>query len=451
MLPRASHRRTPQVSPAQLVLAGFAVVIAAGAGLLSLPGAVADGQHVSFLDALFTATSAVCVTGLVVVDTGSVYSLAGQLIILLLIQVGGLGIVTAASIYWLVLGRRIGLRERVVMKEALSLETVGGVVRMVRAILLATLAIEGAGALLLAAGLWRYFPPGKAMYYGAWHAVSAFCNAGFDLFGPEFYPYCSIIPFQHDWVVVLTIGVLIVLGGLGFPVLLELWRTRRWSGLSLHARLVLLTSALLLALGTVLFLLLEWQGVLRAMEPPDALLNSFFLSLTPRTAGYTTLDIGRLAPSSLLLLMGLMFVGASPVSTGGGVKTVALALLALAVYSRVKGRGEVEAFGRRIGTHNVYHALTVTAIAGTAVMACIMLLTVVSGLDPLKLMFEAFSAFGTVGLSTGITPRLNTPAKFIIIFLMFFGRVGPITVAFSLLRRERRQPVRYAEGNVIIG
>jgi len=440
-----------KLSPAKLVVLGFAAVIFVGSVLLTLPAAVAGARDNSYVDALFTATSAVCVTGLVVVDTGTFYSRFGQVIILLLIQVGGLGIVTVASIYAFLLRKRIGLRERLVMKEALNVESLGGIVRLVRAILLMTFLIEGVGALLLTLTLWNYFGFGKALYYGVFHAVSAFCNAGFDLFGREFYQYCSLIPFRHDWRVLGIIGSMILLGGLGFPVLVDLRRQRRFKTLSLHSKVVLITTGLLIILGCFLFWGIERDGVLQGTGVFKSMVNSLFMSITPRTAGYTSVDVAKLEPSTLLVLTVLMFIGASPVSTGGGIKTATMAVLVMAVYSRLRGRFDTEAFGRRIDSEIVYRALTVAVLSALLVGIGIIVLSLVCQVDIMKLIFEAVSAFGTVGLSTGITPQLNTGSKVILIVLMFAGRLGPLTLAFSLLQQERKETARYPRGNVIIG
>lgn len=445
------RRGERRIAPAKLISFGFALVIFIGSVLLSLPVAVAGGGYNRYIDALFTATSAVCVTGLVVVDTGTFYSLFGQGVIISLIQIGGLGIITVASIYAFLFRRRIGLKERLVMKEALNMESLGGIVRLVKSVLLTTFVLEGIGAVLLTLTLTDYFNLGKSIYYGFFHAVSAFCNAGFDVFGPEFYPYCSVIPFQNDWRVLCIIALMITLGGLGYPVLFDIRKEKNFRCLSLHSKLVLVTSAVLVLGGTLIFLLIEHFGVMSRMGPVEAVVNSLFLSITPRTAGYTSVDIAKLAPSSILILMFLMFVGASPVSTGGGIKTVTFAVLVMAVYSRIKGKTETEAFRRRIESTSLYQALTVTMLAGGLVALAIIVLTLSSHFDTIRLMFEAFSAFGTVGLSTGITPDLNTASKVVLIILMFAGRVGPLTVAFALLEREGKDQVKYPRGNVIIG
>ena len=447
----AKSNRAWRVSPAKLVVLGFAAVILAGSLILTLPIAVAEGNTNSYIDALFTATSAVCVTGLTVVDTGTFYSEFGQVVILLLIQMGGLGIVTVASVYALLLRKRIGLKERLVMKEALNVERLGGIVRLVRAILLITLLIEGAGALLLSLTLLDYFSWGKAFYYGLFHAVSAFCNAGFDLFGREYYEYCSLIPFHNDWRVLCIMSFLILIGGLGFPVLVELHRTRSSRSLSLHSKVVLTTTATLIFFAFVTFLGIEHNGVLKGAWFSQSLVNSLFMSVTPRTAGFSTVDVGALEPSTLLVFMVLMFIGASPVSTGGGIKTATIAVLIMAIHSRLRARADTEAFGRRIDSEVVYRALTVAAFSAALVGTAIILLSLVSDIDIVKLMFEAVSAFGTVGLSTGITPELNVPSKVILICLMFFGRLGPLTLAFALMQQERKENLRYPRGNVIIG
>lgn len=440
-----------EITPAQIIVLGFAFLILAGAVLLIMPFAAQNSHYNAFIDALFISTSAVCVTGLVTVDPGTFYSVPGQVIVLVLIQVGGLGIISAATIYALISGKRIGLKERILIKESLNRDSLGGVVRMMRAIVITTLMIEGVGVLLLTVFFMPYFPAPKALWYGLFHAISAFCNAGFDIFGPEFYPYCSLIPFQHDPAILLTISLLIILGGLGFIVILKCMKEQNYQRLSVHSKLAISTTAVLLVLGTLFFLVVEHAGVFGPMNWADKLVNAFFMSTTPRTAGYAAVNIGKLLPSSLLITMFLMFVGASPGGTGGGIKTTTFAVLLMAVWARIRGHEDIHMYDRRIDHDIVYTALTLTVLASAFVFLCILILTLVDPHDTVKLMFEAFSAFGTVGLSTGITPELTSAAKLVLIVLMFFGRLGPLTIAFALLQRTKKAHMKYPRGSVIIG
>ncbi|MGE5417390.1 MAG: TrkH family potassium uptake protein [Acidobacteriota bacterium] len=447
----AKIKKHEGLSPSQFILLGFALVIIIGAILLTLPFSVRSGGFNNFIDALFTATTAVCVTGLVTVDTGTFYNSTGHAIILLLIQVGGLGIITATTFYAIIIGKRIGLKERLMIKEALNRDELGGVVRLVRGILLTTFVIEGTGAVLLFFSFLKYFPAKKAAWYGIFHSISSFCNAGIDLLGKDYYPYCSLIPLQTNKFLLLVIAFLIILGGIGFPVIIEVLNQRRFKRLSLHSKLALITSAVFLILGTVFFFFSEHGATFSKMGMGDQINNAFFLSTTPRTAGYTAVDLAKSLPATWLVLMFLMFVGASPGGTGGGIKTTTFAVLLMAVWTRMKGKEEVEAFHRRIDKDTIYRALTVLALAAAVLFICILLLTLFDAHDPIKLMFEAFSAFGTVGLTTGITPELTWGAKLVLIFLMFFGRLGPLTMAFALMEDTKKHHIKYPQGSVIIG
>ncbi|MGE5371915.1 MAG: TrkH family potassium uptake protein [Solirubrobacterales bacterium] len=442
----------PALTPAQAIVLGFAFAILGGAVALWMPFSVRSGHFNNFIDALFTSTTAVCVTGLVTVDTGSFYNNIGHAIVLFLIQIGGLGIITATTMYALISGKRIGLRERILIKESLNRESLGGVVRLVRAIVITTVIIEGTGAALLFFFLrGEGVPPLKALWWGAFHSISAFCNAGIDLFGKDYAPYCSLIPFQNNEGILLTIALLIIFGGIGFIVLLKMMQVKNWRKLSVHAKLALTATGILLALGTIFFYFTESGNTFAHMGLSERLTNAFFMSVTPRTAGYAAVDFGKVIPSSLLMIMILMFIGAAPGGTGGGIKVTTFSVLVLAVWARMRNREDIELFDRRLDKGIVYNALTVITLAGTVVIACVMLLTLVDPHDPIKLMFEAFSAFGTVGLTTGITPELTDGAKLILIFLMFFGRLGPLTMAFALMEKTKTNNIKYPKGTVMIG
>ncbi|MCL6634904.1 MAG: TrkH family potassium uptake protein [Peptococcaceae bacterium] len=412
-----------------------------------MPFALQPGARPDFLTALFTATSAVCVTGLVVVDTGTHWSLAGQIIILVLIQVGGLGFMTMATLFSILMGRRINLRERLLIKEALNQINVEGVVRLARYVLFFTFGTELLFALVLGVrwaadlGWWR------GMWFGLFHAVSAFNNAGFDLFGG----FKSLTGYAEDAVVTLSITTLIILGGIGFSVIADIYRTRKWRKLSLHSKLVLLVTAILLVAGMVLILLLEWSNTLAGLSPAGKFLAAWFQSVTPRTAGYNTLDIAALHGSTQFLLIVLMFIGASPGSTGGGIKTATFGVLSLAVLSQVAGREDAEIFGRRIPKIQIYKSLAIMFMAVALVMTIAFLLEITEEADFLKVLFETVSAFGTVGLTMGLTPELTTAGRLLIITTMFLGRLGPLTVAFALAQRRKRALIRFPEENIIVG
>ncbi len=431
------------------MVAGFASLILVGAVVLSLPVASKDGMALPFLDALFTSTSAVCVTGLVVVDTHDQFSLFGQLVILCLIQAGGLGIMTVSTLIFLVLGRRVTLRNRLLIQEAMNQLTLEGMVRLIRKVIIVTAVVEGAGAVLLATR-WSFdMSILKAVYYGVFHAVSGFCNAGFDLFGG----FRSLTGYQGDVWINLVMTSLIITGGLGFSVVSEIMAHRRGCRFSLHARVVLYTSAILIAVGTVVILLVEMDNpaTLKPLGPLGKALGAYFQAVTPRTAGFSTLSIANFRGATQLFLIVLMFIGASPGSTGGGIKTATFATLLLAVRSVVRGREDVEIFERRIPHRVVYRALAVSMISLALVIVVTMALSVVRRDGLLPVLFEATSAFGTVGLSMGMTPSLSALGRVLIILTMFAGRVGPLTVATAIAQRQHANAVRYPEERVMVG
>ena len=444
------EKRSPlaryELNPAQTIIAGFAMIILAGTAVLSMPVAAADGRPTEFLTALFTATSATCVTGLVVVDTADHWSPFGQLVILALIQIGGLGYMTVATLMAMAIGRRIGLRERLVLQEAHNLYTLGGIVRFTRTVVLLTLAIETVGAALLTLRWWPELGFPRAVYFGVFHSISAFNNAGFDLMGR----FRSLIPYLGDAAINLTLAALIIVGGLGFTVLVDLTRPRR---LTLHAKVVLSTTAALITLGTLLVLLLEYGNpeTLGRLPLREKLLAAFFQSVTPRTAGFNTLDIGRMLDPTLMLLIALMFIGASPGGTGGGIKTTTFVAPMAVILAMLRGRQDPELFRRRLPPVVVYKAVTIALIGVAFVVTMGTALAFVERVPFIRALFEVTSAFGTVGLSTGITPELGVAGRVIVMFTIFTGRVGLLTMAFALTRRQRAANFRYPEERILIG
>lgn len=438
-----------QLTPPQVLVLGFMALIIVGAILLTLPVASRSGNSVGFLTALFTATSAVCVTGLVVVDTHDAYSLFGQIVTMLLIQFGGLGIMTISTFALLVLGRRVSLKGRLLIQEAMNQLTLEGMVRLIRNVIIATVIIEGIGALLLSIRFIPLLGVAKGIYYSVYHAVSAFCNAGFDLFGG----FRSLADFVGDPLVSLTIASLIVLGGLGFSVLMDILHYRCTRRLHLHTKVVLVTTAILIALGTILILAIESDNpdTLGRLPFGSKLLAAYFQAVTPRTAGFSTVNIGALRPATIFLVILLMFIGASPGSTGGGIKTSTFAVLILAVRSVVRGRNDVDVFERRLPTGSVLRALAITMISAALVFTGAIILAVSEGKSLPEVLFETVSAFGTVGLSMGITPTLSTLGRLVIIFIMFAGRVGPLSIALALAQKQQANGVRFPEERVMLG
>lgn len=437
-----------KLTPYQILVLGFAGLILAGALLLMTPQASQAGQSLSFVNALFTATSAVCVTGLVVVDTGTYFSLFGQLVIIFLIQAGGLGIVTMATLMALLMRRRINLRERLIMQEALNHMTVSGVVRITQYIILVTLLIEFIGGSILAIRLYPEFG-NQGIYFGYWHAISSFCNAGFDLFGN----FGSMTRYVDDITVNLTISSLIILGGIGFTVIFDVWDNKRWKKLSLHTKLVLITTGFLLLFGTIVIFLLEMNNpnTLQPLSVQGKILGSYFQSVSARTAGYNTVDIGQLHDATVFFMVILMFIGASPTSTGGGIKTTTFGVIIAAVWALITGKPDAELFKRRISQALIYKAFSVILIAATLVIFVTMMMSITEKASFLQILFEVVSAFGTVGLTTGITPTLTEQGKIWIILTMFAGRVGPVTLALALALRTKKGMVQYPEGKIIIG
>ena len=446
---RGFLRRFNRLSPQQVLVIGFAALIVVGGLLLSLPVASRRGDRLPFADALFTSTSAVCVTGLVVVDTYDQFSLFGQLVIICLIQIGGLGIMTISTLVFLILGKRVTLRGRILIQEAMNQLTLEGMVRLIKKVIVVTVVVEGIGAILLALRWSGEMSFPKAEYYGLFHAVSAFCNAGFDLFGG----FKSLSMYRNDIGINLIITGLIIIGGLGFTVVTELLENPFSAKRSLHTKLVIRATLSLIAVGTVIVFLLEAKNpnTLGSLGVREKVIGSYFQAVTARTAGFSTIPSGNLRPATLFFLVILMFIGASPGSTGGGIKTTTFITLFLAVLSVIKGRDDVEIYERRIPKRLVDRTLAVSMISLTMVVAITMVLSSVQKFEFLEVLFETVSAFGTVGLSTGITPHLALPGKILIMLTMFSGRLGPLTVAAAIAQKQHIVQVRYPEEKIMVG
>ncbi len=442
------------LTPARMFVLSFAVAIMLGTVLLWLPYSAAHNP-LRFIDALFTSTSAVCVTGLTVLDIGKDLSFFGQIVTMILFQVGGLGIITFSIILFALMGRGISFRGREVTQSLFMYSPRKDFNLIIKKVLLYTLIIESAGALILFFRFALEFSPGQALYHAVYHAVSAFNNCGYSLF-PD-----SLMRYQEDVVVNVIMALLIISGGIGFLVQQEVvaWLRDRRNKLSLHTTIVLITTAALVLGGAILFYLLEAGNVLQGASLKTALLTSFFQSVTARTAGFNTVDIRMLTNSSILILLVLMFIGASPGSTGGGVKTTSFALLVLLVGNRIRGNENVNVANRTIPKELVERTISIifsAAILIGIVTAVLLFFSNSSGL-PLALrhefieyVFETFSAFGTVGLSMGATQKLNDIQKYAIIVMMFIGRVGPLTMAFAWYSSRKRK-LTYAEESVMVG
>ena len=444
--------KSERVSPARVIIFGFLALILLGTALLMLPVSTRERVGASFFDALFTATSATCVTGLVVHDTATYWSGFGQAVILFLIQVGGMGVVTMAVAIFIFSGKRIGLKQRWVMQESISAPQVGGIVRQTRVILKTAFAIEGVGALILAVHFCPEFGPGRGLWYAVFHSISAFCNAGFDLMGTQA-PFSSLTGYTGDVAVNATVMLLIVVGGLGFLTWQDVSAHRfRFKEYRLQSKLILVTTAGLLLFGFLFFLLYEfrlpqWDN----LPPSEKFLAAMFQSVTPRTAGFNTVDLARMSEPSKLLTILLMLTGGSPGSTAGGFKTTTFAVLMLSAIAVFRKRPSAQCFGRRVQDGALQSACAIFLLylllflAGGIVICCI---------DQVPLMdalFEAASAIGTVGLSLGSTARFSLPCRMILVFLMYFGRVGGLTMIYAFTAGSRAISSQFPQEQVTVG
>ena len=449
----AVRQRLRKMRPPQIIALVFMGIILLGSGLLCLPAASRSGQATDFLTSLFTATSATCVTGLIRVDTGSYWSGFGQTVILVMIQIGGLGFMTIASIFFFALRRKIGLRQRLVLAQALSFDQISGVVGLVRNVLRGTLAVEGAGALILALRFWPEFGAARALWYGVFHSVSAFCNAGFDVLG-DLASGGSLCGYVDDPVVNLTIMALITIGGLGFAVWGDVRKNRRFSRMSVYTRLVLSISCGLIVGGAALIALLEWHNpdTIGKLSTSGKLLASAFQSVTLRTAGFASFDQNALRDVTKAVCDVLMFVGGSSGSTAGGVKTVTVGVVVLAAIGTARGRTHVTAFKRSISQSAVSNAM---AIALLVLFLSFLGAGAISALDGVSFdnaVYETISALCTVGLTTGITPGLGPASCLILIVFMFFGRVGIMTISVGfMMANPAEERIEYAQARVMIG
>ncbi len=423
--------------PARIIAVGFALLILCGAALLLLPFATHPGVRIAPLDALFTATSAVCVTGLVVVDTADTFSLFGQIVIAVLIQIGGLGVASIGMGLALVTGRRISLKGRSLVREALNVESLDGMVRLVRAVMLMTLICEGAGAVLSFPAFASDHMPLQAVWLSIFHSIASFNNAGFDVLGGG----TNLIPYRDNVLLNIVTDALVIVGGIGFLVILDVGRCRgRFRKMTFHTKVVLTTTAALLVGGTVLLQLTDHLGWMAA----------FFQSMTARTAGFSTVDFGTLSNAGLLVIMVLMFVGASPGSTGGGIKTTTFFVLMQQVRVLFSKR-RLGAFHRRLPDGSLAKAATIMlmgliVVSGGTFALCIL----EPQTDFVRLLFEQMSAYSTAGLSTGITAGLCAGSRWVLIFTMFIGRVGAVTL-LSLWVERPEPSARYTEENITIG
>ena len=440
------------MSYTQIIALGYFLMVLAGALLLMLPFAARSGERTDFLTALFTATTSTCVTGLVVADTATHWSLFGQLVILLLIQVGGMGFITMGVVFAMLLKKKITLSVRELVQESMNANQVGGMVRLVRQVFLGTMLIEGAGALLLSIRFIPQFGVKKGIYYSIFHAISAFCNAGIDLMGTVSGPYSSLTDYAADPLVSLVICALIIIGGIGFFVWGDVRKHKlHWKKYALHTKLALSMTFLLLFGGTLLFYLLEQKNTLEHMNMGEGMLAAFFDAVTARTAGFNTTDTAALSSSSKLLTILLMLIGGSPGSAAGGIKTVTVMVLAVYVWSNLRSEKGCNVFGRRLLDDDIKKASNVLIISLMLAMTAALVRSAIETLPMEDIMFEVFSAIGTVGMTTGITRSLSTASRLILILLMYCGRIGSMSFALSFTERKGVAPIQLPSEKVMIG
>ncbi len=446
-----TNKKIKRFSQTRFIVLGFIIIILIGTLLLMTPLASKDNSMTSFMDCIFTAVSTTCVTGLAAVDTYSHWSFFGQVIILCLIQIGGLGFITIGVFFSVLLRRRIGLKTRGMMQESVNTLQIGGVVKLTKKIIKGTFIIEEIAALILGIRFSFDFGFVKGMWYGIFHSISAFCNAGFDLMG-IYEPYTSLVPYVYDPIVNIVIMLLITIGGIGFIVWDDVSVNKfKFKKYSLHTKVVLLTSAILTFGGAILFFVTEYNNTMKDMNLYQRIITSLFSSVTARTAGFNTIDTAALSDSSKILTMALMFIGGSPGSTAGGIKTTTLFVLLVSVWGNMTNNGNVSVFKRRF-ENEALHKSGIVAVLNMvlAVVAAFVILTI-TNLPISDVLFEVFSAIGTVGMTTGITRSLNIGSRVIIMILMFCGRVGSLSFALSFLKKKNKAPLYDPQEKISIG
>jgi trk system potassium uptake protein TrkH len=433
------------LTPAQYLVFGYFIIIMLGSILLMFPIATTDGQGLGAVDAVFTATSATCVTGLIVVNTKEAFTHFGSTVIMLLIQIGGLGIMSMSTLFAFIIGKKISLKERLIIQEDLNQYQISGMVRLVQYLLGFTFAIEGTAAVILFTRLVQDYPTGKAIYLAIFHAVSAFNNAGFDLFGN------SLENFTGDITINFVIMALIILGGIGFGVMVEAYNRVKFKKSTLQTKIVIVMTLVLLVFGFIVFFALEYDNTLAGLPLLDKTLGAMFLSVTPRTAGFNTVATGALKQSSLFIIIILMFIGASPGSTGGGIKTTTFGVMLVTLKNMIVGKEDMEVYNRRFEKKIIYEAFTITMLSAGLVVLITTLLLVIEDFQFIDVLFETVSAFGTVGLSTGITGQLSDISRVLITITMFAGRVGPLTLALAFGERVRKGKYHYPTEKIMVG
>ncbi|MDD9271092.1 TrkH family potassium uptake protein [Paenibacillus sp. GCM10023248] len=442
-----------RLSPPKVLSLGFVLMILTGSFLLSLPAALAGEGKLSWIDALFMATSATCVTGLSVVNTGAHLSAFGEIVLLVLVQIGGLGFMTMSTLIALVLRRRISFQERLILQEAMNHESTEGIVRLVRKVLIYALCIELAGALLLAVRWSFELPVGQAVYFGIFHSISIFNNAGFDLFGSLPDRPGSLMHYVEDPFVNLVSMILIVLGGIGFIVISDLLTYPKNKKLTLHSKVVLSASGALIFVGALVILVFEFTNAntLQPLSPLGKTLSALLQSVSARSAGVNTIDIPSMRQATQFFIIIMMFIGAAPGSSGGGIKVTTFVILVGAVIAMMRGNEEIVLFRRRISKDRIYKAITFTLLSFILIVISTIVLTISESYPFLGVLFEVTSAYATAGMSLGLTSQLTEFGKVFLVVLMFVGRLGPVTLAYILIPSPEKEHFRYPEGKITIG
>lgn len=435
------------INPSQVLTIGMAFIILIGAFLLNLPIASNNNKSIGFINSLFTASSALCVTGLSVVNTARHWTTFGHIVILILIQIGGLGFMTLATIIALILGKKITLRERLILKEEYNLDTLSGLVKLTKNIIYFTFFIEIIGTFLLSLRFVPEYGIRKGLWFSIFHSISSFCNAGFDIIGN------SMIDYNDDIIIMTTIPILIIIGGMGYSVIYDILKNKKFKKLKLHSKVVISVTLILLIIGTLMFWLIESKNDLTIGEYSlkDKLLNSFFQSSTTRTAGFYSLSLQNITEATAFLFIILMFIGGSPASTAGGLKTTTIGIIVFSTISTIRGEKDVVIFGKNIPNKLIKKALALIFVSLTLIVLTSFILTIMEEEPFLDLLFETTSAFTTVGLSRGITPKLSKFSKVILSIGMYIGRIGPLTLGFAIGKKNKQNRLKYPDGYIMIG
>ncbi len=435
------------LNPPLFLTLGFGIMILIGGILLNLPFVSKSGESVGFINALFTASSASCVTGLVVVNTAEYWNIAGQLIILFLIQIGGLGIMTLATLFPIIMSKKIGLTSRQIIREQLNVETMSGMVKLLKYVIYFTLTVELIGAVLMSSVFIPRYGVNTGIWYSIFHSISAFCNAGFDVLGT------SIVPFKNNIIINIAIMLLIIIGGLGFQVTAELYQKKSIKNLHVHSKIVLLMSFILIVGGALGFLLLERSnGATIGNETTfNKVLQSLFQSVVARTAGFNSVDLSKIRESSVVLLIMLMFIGGSPGSTAGGLKTTTFGVLFISMISTIRGEQKAVVFKKTIPTGIILKSLAIVMISISLVILISFALTISEEFVFIDIFYEVVSAYATVGVSRGITPFLSDIGKIIITITMYIGRIGPLTMAYAFGKKKRTSKIEYPDESISVG